>query len=157
MKPSMDRLASESKVIVAWLRDNGAATVHTLRRSLQGHDVFCSPTGMLRAASSDWWSRRLSNLVATGWLQASHDAQGTKTWQINPHARGGVSAARVTPAAVPAVSANLVLGLVPPRRINVMAGKYEPPPARPYRPGSLDFKAIPSRHCGEITDFKGGM
>jgi hypothetical protein len=44
--------------------------------------------------------------------------------------------------------------LVPPRRINVMVGSYEPKPFTPARPGAMQYAQVPSLHMGHRQAFR---
>lgn len=117
-------LSPESVAVIAHLRTHGQTTAKDLIAQLPGQTQ-----GQLR--------KRLSNLVAYGWLDFGWNSDGAQHWFVQPSARAAVA---VAVAAAPAPA-----NLVPPRRINVMAGTYVPPAAAPARPGALDFASVASR------------
>ncbi len=80
--------------------------------------------------------KRLSGLCACGWLDFGWNDDGDKHWFVRPSARTAVAAVVAEPPAAP--------NLVPPRRINVMAGNYEPAAWPTARAGAQDHLAAPS-------------
>lgn len=84
--------------------------------------------------------KRLNNLEGLNWLTKHRDTDGTAHWSLNPVAQHRQPRVKVhQPPAAPVAH-----NLVPPRRVNVMAGVYVPNHMPVTRPGALDFQRIPS-------------
>lgn len=78
--------------------------------------------------------RRLRQLVATGWLLCDCSS-ATKCWSLTWRAHAALERLNA-PAEEP--------NLVPPRRINVMAGHYQPSQWQTHRAGAQDHLGVPS-------------
>ena len=78
--------------------------------------------------------RRLRQLVATGWLLCDCSS-ATKCWSLTWRAHAALERLNA-PAEEP--------NLVPPRRINVMAGHYQPSQWQTHRAGAQDHLSVPS-------------
>ncbi|NMM75374.1 hypothetical protein B2J88_20205 [Rhodococcus sp. SRB_17] len=117
-------LGHESLVLVTHLRAHGPSTAKTL-------------LAQFPAEKRPDLLKRLSNLIAGGWLDFGWNSEGVQQWFVRPSARAALAVAVATPPATP--------NLVPPRRINVMAGTYTPPSFAPTRRGAMDFAAVASR------------
>lgn len=117
-------LGPESVALIAHLRTHGKASAKDLCVQFPGQTK-----GQLL--------KRLRNLVTYGWLDFGWDKDGAQHWFVQPSARSAVAVAVATPPAVP--------NLVPPRRINVMAGTYTPSGFAPARRGAMDFARVASR------------
>ena len=122
-------MSAESVAVIAYLRTHGQTT----------EKLLCAQfSGEVRGL----FLKRLSNLCACGWLDFGWDKEGAKHWFVQPSARTAVAVAV-------AVAEPAAPNLVPPRRINVMAGNYDPALFAPARIGAMDFSAVASRgnHC----------
>lgn len=117
-------LGPESVALIAHLRTHGKTCAKDLCVQFPEHTK-----GQLL--------KRLRNLVTYGWLDFGWDKDGAQHWFVRPTARAAVAVAVPAQAAVP--------NLVPPRRINVMAGTYTPHAFAPARSGALDFASVASR------------
>ena len=117
-------LGPESVAVIAYLRTHGKTTEKDLRAQFPGET-----RGQLL--------KRLRNLVTYGWLDFGWDKEGAQHWFVQPSARTAVAVAV-------AVAEPAVPNLVPPRRINVMAGAYHPAAWPTARAGAQDHLAAPS-------------
>lgn len=121
-------MSAESVAVINYLRTHGQTT----------EKVLCARfSDEVRGALL----KRLSGLCACGWLDFGWNDDGEKHWFVRPSARTAVAAVVAEPPTAP--------NLVPPRRINVMAGNYDPALFVPARLGAMDFSAVASRgnHC----------
>jgi hypothetical protein len=122
-------MSPESKALLAYLRQNGAATMGTLMNAVK-NDTRTS----LR--------KRLGNLERGGWLQ-KEIVQEVAVWSLRSAARDLFRTEKHR-CAEP-VAANFVGTPALPRRINVMqAAIYTPSRSPCTRQGALDFKHVPS-------------
>lgn len=116
-------LSAESVAVIAYLRTHGQTTER----------VLCARfSDEVRGALL----KRLSGLCACGWLDFGWNDDGDKHWFVRPSARTAVAAVVAEPPEAP----NLVL----PRRINVMAGHYQPSQWQTHRAGAQDHLSVPS-------------
>ena len=117
-------LCKQSAAVVAHLKQHGAATLDELLPHFADEG-----RSKLR--------KRLSNLVDGNWLDIAWDARGAMLWLVAPRARTALpTLPPIAPSAPPV--------LVPPRRINVMAGTYSPAVWPAARAGAQDHLAVPS-------------
>lgn len=121
-------LRPESLAIVKQLQMHGRATETVLRAHLPEQN------------KTDL-ARRLSNLVAGGWLDFDWDDNSDRYWFVRPSARAAVATALPAPPVAP--------NIVPPPTHNVMSGHYRPREWQ-IRVGALDAFKLPSRtFCGQ--------
>ena len=118
-------LSPESLAVLSHLRSHGHCTLAQLQAALP----FKHTTVALRV--------RLRSLVVGVWLDHGCNADGVQHWCIHPLARGAVTV-QLAPPPAPG-------SLVPPRRINIMAGIYTPSRLAPARLGAMDYSAVASR------------
>lgn len=116
-------LAPESQAVITLLRERGPSSL----AELLNHFPAGGRSGL---------RKRLSNLCDGNWIDIAWNADGEMLWLVAPRARAALPKPP-QPASTPPV-------LVPPRRINVMAGTYRPPPLTPTRPGALDYQRCAS-------------
>lgn len=115
-------LSPESLAILFLLRERGPCNLAELRLHLPAEfDKF-------------HLVKRLGTLTDNGWLQVLWPDENDRQWLISPRARAALPKA---PQKAPPV-------LVPPRRINVMVGDYEPRLMPPARSGALDYQRCAS-------------
>lgn len=117
-------LSPESLAVLSHLHSHGHCTLAQLQAALP----FKRTTVALRV--------RLRSLAMAAWLEHGCNENGVQHWCIHPLARGAVTV-QLAPPPAPG-------SLVPPRRINIMAGHYVPSGFVPGRPGALDYKRCAS-------------
>lgn len=124
-------LSPDSAALIAHIKAHGTCTAVALRP----HFSAMGRTALLK---------RLGNLVALGWLDFTWNDAGDKTWFIRASARAiAIHTAAPTKSATPCQT-EPTLPIAGPRRVNVMAGIYLPPPGPALRAGA-DHRHIQSR------------
>jgi hypothetical protein len=135
--------------------DREEITARLNRRPLEDlRDKF----GASVVPTSHWVSRALHYLQQQGRVRRDGKARGQTTWVAVPEAKqmqsmppGRQARAPMRLAEAKAVADGPV---VPPRRINVMEGFYEPKPFTPARPGAMQYAQVPSLHMGHRRTFR---
>ena len=121
-------LSPESAAVIKHLKEHGRCTAA----------VLCMH---FAAMSRKQLLKRLGNLVDLGWLDFDRTDSGDKVWFVRSSARA-VAVHTTEPKEPPSATAALPVAL--PRRVNVMAGTYEPARSPALRAGAMDFRNCPS-------------
>ena len=133
-------MSPESQTIIEHLKLHGPT----------GYDALWA---LVPTDTRDGFTKRLANLRVCGWIEREEIGCRMRVYRLAGDARRRTARQVRTersqlprgrppgPSAPPAKAENIV----PPRRINVMAGTLGPDPDPVYRPGAMQFMAIQSR------------